>query len=268
MGYGKFNWTHTARDQHQRLASAGAVTIPITSYPDISRAAHVFARSAGYALNGAKLRAATDSPPDPFAAYLPPPSRGSAVHAAALHFYMGFDPPSLGVRKGHTPVSVTGPGCSGSLIALAVEGRYAAVTAATLGNEGLWLHPFDPHARVRDAGNPSDPDVGEEPSAQPPSSPPYSTRMHAAPCALCHNPEGTLFHLICVCQHASMSTVRRDTLAALPRHLFRIVDGALDALRNARLPLPHLHEAQITALTRLMTAPMEPASSDEARIIL
>ena len=50
---------------------------------------------------------------------LPPPSRGPAAYTAALNFRMTSHIVELGEKCWKTPVSISGPGCSGSLLALA-----------------------------------------------------------------------------------------------------------------------------------------------------
>ena len=52
------------------------------------------------------------------------------------------DASALGTKAGRTPLSVAGPGCSGSLLALADKGQYRAVASAALGAEAILDWPF------------------------------------------------------------------------------------------------------------------------------
>ncbi len=116
---------------------------------------------------------------------LPPPSRGSAVHTAALHFHMVSPPWVLGQQHGTMPVSISGPGCSGSLVALADQRVFPSVAAAQLGSEALHLPPFAEH---KDCG----------------VCLPYAERFVAVPCRLCGAPEDTIYYLVTECTHSSM----------------------------------------------------------------
>jgi hypothetical protein len=113
------------------------------SYSDVARAAHVYARASAYTANREMLHKKYPVPADAAdLIQLPPASHGSARHTATLHFYFYRDASALGTKAGRTPLSVAGPGCSGSLLALADKGQYRAVASAALGAEAILDWPF------------------------------------------------------------------------------------------------------------------------------
>ena len=135
------NWlhvTHIAREAH---TNAGAVPLEPHSYEDISRVAHVFGRSvAAIAVSRAHHANATHAAPQPR-------SLGSEHHTLSLHPNLREPGWDLGIHHGHTAVSLYGPVCSGSLLALSTSGRYPACTAALLGDESLHLWPLNGRPR-------------------------------------------------------------------------------------------------------------------------
>jgi hypothetical protein len=151
---GRFpNLVHSARAVNtERLKSiglpwinGGAEGVPM-SYSDVARAAHVYARASAYTSNREVLHKKYPVPAEAAdLIQLPPASHGSARHTATLHFYFYRDASALGTKAGRTPLSVAGPGCSGSLLALADKGQYRAVASAALGAEAILDWPFTGH---------------------------------------------------------------------------------------------------------------------------
>jgi hypothetical protein len=144
------NWAHVVERYRQRAREAGVVFDPPVCYRDITRSAAVVARSRAFLtarMQLGKVRPdGNDGGGDGDGSYdggdgnapaadtvagaftLPPPSRGSARHAAALFHGLRADgatahaaATTLGLRYGSTPVSIVGPGCSGSLLRLITQ---------------------------------------------------------------------------------------------------------------------------------------------------
>jgi hypothetical protein len=120
-----------------------------TCYSDISRLAHVAARSYANAVVKRELdehlRRRHGTQPATTVTHLlssRPSSVGSAAHARYLSLGMAYNASLLGEQRGSTPASIAGPGCHGALLALAHSGRYPAVASAQLGLEATSRWPF------------------------------------------------------------------------------------------------------------------------------
>ena len=139
-------WTHAHDMVTERERALGAVLLEPTSYADIADAAFVFGRSVSF--NEAQREVRNAMPLGGDTASLPPRSNGSSKHAGWLLCYMPFSAADLGSSR-HTPLSVLGPGCSGSLHTLADHSLARAPANAALGNEALHCYPFLEEVRVR-----------------------------------------------------------------------------------------------------------------------
>ena len=116
------NWAHVAAVARRREARLGATLPAAASYVDVARVASVYARQLSYlTLQRAVRRAA---PSTPAVITLPPASHGSLQHIAALRFGFPATAATLGQRHATTPLSVGGPGCLGSPLALVERGRF------------------------------------------------------------------------------------------------------------------------------------------------
>ena len=114
--YGRHaNWAHQMQNHRAREARYGAILGEPGCYVDIKRVCHVY----GWDVSFLEVQRLLQKQHPPGGSALPPPSRGSAAHTAALHFSMTSHVAELGDKYGSTPVSIIGPGCSGSLLALA-----------------------------------------------------------------------------------------------------------------------------------------------------
>ena len=121
------NWAHTTLDAQRKAVRLGAIVDETTALHDISRAAHVTGRSLAFVLLQRKLRQAAPAPTDITGRIsLPPDCHGSKKHLLSLSFGLPWTPADLGNRHGCSPLSMHGPGCSGSLLAIAAEGKYPA----------------------------------------------------------------------------------------------------------------------------------------------
>ena len=190
------NWAHVAAVARRREARLGATLPAAASYVDVARVASVYARQLSYlTLQRAVRRAA---PSTPAVITLPPASHGSLQHIAALRFGFPATAATLGQRHATTPLSVGGPGCLGSPLALVERGRFPALTSALLGDEALHRWPF----------------VDAPPGARRPV--PYAQRFDSHPCTLCGAAVETLYHLLCECPHAEMRRFRAIFAASLP----------------------------------------------------
>ena len=215
------NWVHAWRLRRAELVERGAVESAPVLYSDIARSAHVFGRSVSYGRTRLLLQTAYPPPADTSELLdLPPRAAGSAAHTSSLRFHMFPEPHALGVRAGFTPVSIGGPGCSGSLLAAASMGRYPAVAAAALGATALLDRPFAPW---REKGDKS----------------PHACRVVISDCRLCGAATSeTIFHLLCECPHDGMVAHRARFEPALRRQLRRIWVSGAEALRRTGGAVP------------------------------
>ena len=114
--YGRYaNWAHQLQNHRAREARHGATLGDPDCYIDTNCVCHVCGRHVSFL----EVQRLLQKQRPPGGSALPPPSRGSAAHTAALHFSMTSHVAELGDKYGSTPVSIIGPGCSGSLLALA-----------------------------------------------------------------------------------------------------------------------------------------------------
>ena len=138
-----------------------------------------------------------------------------------------LDAAHLGEHKGYTPLDVTGPGCSGSILALStLPMRYSIViNRARLGRLGLlrdplWAVHWSAKEMInehRDAVHAARLDGDEDPEARAPPN-----RFHVAfkftDCDLCGDPNGDAIHFVTTCHHAGM-TARRELALANVKHV-------------------------------------------------
>ena len=217
------NWVHSWHVHRLRLTTIGVPSVDPTSYSDVPRVAHVLGRATSYLELRKELHSHHPPPPEDQLICLPPPSAGSEKHTAALRFFMYPEAVALGGRMGYTPMSVSGPGCSNSLIATASLGRFEAVMSAALGVEAMQDAPFAPTRRKR--GDPS----------------PHAMRVIAAPCRLCGAVESeTIYHLLCECTQAGMTTLRAEFAVSLRQRLASIWRLGKQVLRRAQICCPGL----------------------------
>ena len=278
---GRFtNWLHCKNIVFARLLSRGAVLSQPACYSDISRAAHAHGRSVGYLVIRNQLRKAYPPPAgDPsIDAALPPPSRGSSRHFASLTFHMWAEPRELGVAYGHTPLSLHGPGCSGSLLGLSRAARYPGLSSLNLGTEALSRWPFDTSGwRPVQPGD--DDYAGPEPLQSPPagqtdatSRAPFRERFLLRHCTLCPPTSAATelspYHLACECLHPALVTYRRQLLQSVPGLVSSICGSIRDALMRAEIDAPCLSGTQIAALETLARYTMPTALAEtEQRFI-
>ena len=231
------NWAHVTLHMRDECRRRGAVFVRPWSYRDISRCAHVLARSVAYIeVREAAWRAARDDVPGTTIS-LPPNGRGSLRHMLALRFGLAASPVSLGTRAGYTPISIGGPGCSGSLATIADDRSYPSVACAALGDEALSLPPFAP-PRARD-GTYSNGD--------------YAARFDRGTCRLCDDSNETLFHLACECTSAPVLRWRANALASLRLLMSTLWEDALGVLERAGIEAPHVAAAPAAATRSFLT---------------
>ena len=184
------NWAHAVDAMRRSELARGAIESPPESHADAARSAHVWARSVAY--NTARRHLHEDYPPpadDADLVNLPPCAHGTKAHMASLYMRMRPTAADLGARAGCTPLSIGGPGCSGSLIALAGTGQYRAVVSAQMGAEALLDWPF---TRWREQGEACGRESG----------------VRRLPCKLCGGSSVTLYHLAIECRHREMVSAR------------------------------------------------------------
>jgi hypothetical protein len=211
------NWAKAVPAFIRREEARGACTHPAASYPEIAASAFVFGRSVSW--NELRRDVRRHHPEDKRiipqgdndAASLPPTSRGSRNHWGWLVSFMWQTASSLGRAK-TTPLSAVGPGCSGSLLALADGGRYKAVAMMMCGDEALACEPF------------ADPNRKAEASA-------FADRFSNGPCRLCGAAQSrSIYHLITSCPHEAMRRARARLVASVPDILRAILEGCSTAM--------------------------------------
>ena len=238
------NWAHTTSDAQRKAVRLGAVIgKPAGSY-DISRAAHETGRSLAFTLLQRKLQLPAASPLVPGRISLPPDCHGSRQHLLSLCFGLPWAPQQLGDLHGRTALSMHGPGCSGSLLAIARDGRYPAYVPFLLGTEALSAWPFcankvDASVPVRHPGVDEECDDGEDAGdnangvrvqGSPSVVDDYSVRFSRRACPLCNASVLSTFHLACECQHALLQEVRgrmAESLSPLYDNIVRLCKSAV-----------------------------------------
>jgi hypothetical protein len=211
------NWATAAPALIKREVAGGACFYPATSYPEIAASAFVFGRSVSWNelrrdIRGHHPVARRVIPQgDNDAAVLPPPSRGSRNHWGWLVSYMWQTATVLG-RSKTTPLSAVGPGCSGSLLALADGGRYKAVAMMICGDEALACEPFVDSDNKKEA-------------------PAFADRFEGGPCRLCGAAQSrSIYHLITSCPHGAMVRARARLVASIPDILRAVLEGCNTAM--------------------------------------
>jgi hypothetical protein len=218
-----------------------------TCYSDISRVAHVAARSYANAVVKRELdehlRRRHGTQPATTAMHLlssRPSSVGSAAHARYLSLGMAYNASLLGEQRSSTPASIVGPGCHGALLAIAHSGRYPAVASAQLGLEATSRWPF--------ADRPVAADREQWRGAQT-----YHRRFVPRACRLCRGRDSMedIFHLACECPHPAMRAAQAAITAALPALVTAIWTRGLDAIEAGNAAPPTLSAEQQRALDQL-----------------
>jgi hypothetical protein len=228
------NWAHVLKQRLDTMDPKprdvpGAVPL---HHRDAKTAAKVLARAYMYVALRDDLRATFPRQPG---IPLPPPSNGSLKHGAALSFWMGDSHAALGMKPSSTPLSVVGPRCSGSILALDDSGFYPAVAAALLGAQALHVWPFAPRAKRPAPGS---------------AAPPYASRFVPRPCRLCGSAaDEDVFHLACVCTHAALAPAQQRIRDAVPQIADVIWRAGARARNMARLPTLALPPAELAAFT-------------------
>jgi len=227
------------------------------SYGDIPRAAAVHGRTLAHIGVQAKLLRGPGMPwPPAFTLMpLPVPSHGSKVHTIAVRDGMAAAAAALGFRHGSTPFSIGGPDCSGSPIALAMEGRFPAVAAAALGAEALFDPPFALPAPAGAA--PGD----------------FRARFARIPCRLCGGSGlECVYHLALECPHVAMQQWRRTFAASLPAAVTALWTSGLRALRDERrgnrvdAAPPPASPAALAGVAQLCTEPPNLGLDENRRL--
>ena len=139
------------------------------------------------------------------------PSWRPKLAAAAL--YEGFQVPmsALGSHPRRTPISVHGPMCQGSLLSMSTipAHKIAVIGHLRLGAKALQMKVFARGPKAyghRDSGGEENPDPRN----------PYAIRCE--PCPLCNREPLDVYHLVCECSDATISTWRKS-LQTEARHL-------------------------------------------------
>ena len=275
------NWAHVANAARAKAARGGAIFEEPQRYSDISRVAHVAARSWAHAQSKRVTEAAHGGPPPTGYCSVPPASVGSARHAHAIYHGLSVTGAALGRAHGHTPVSAHGAACSGSLLALSHSRRYPAATAALRGAEALHVFPFGD--RPRPLRNEAVEIVGAGPEPQAgawrhTSDAPYESRFVDAPCRLCGGGTESLYHIVTECTHPAMLAMQHEVMALQPiviRHVWElgVAAAAGASRRQPHEAAPQLTQAEEDALQQLTsaasaTAPRTaPEMSDTERFI-
>ena len=219
------NWAHWTFRLRVREAARGAVFLAPRCYSDIQVAAAVTGRSVSFIYMQREAARTLREERPPATITLPPPSRGSAIHTAALHFGHHAATAALGARQGSTPISISGPGCSGSLLAHSDTRKYPAVMSAQLGDEALATPPFA-NATT--------------------SATPWSQRdwINDHACRLCGRTTETIYHLACVCDHPTATSFRDSAHASL-RTLIHLLwtNGRALIRHHARQHVIHVADA-------------------------
>ena len=224
------NWAHVTSRLRDGWAHRGAIFDEPRSYGDITRCAHVLARSLSFIdVRDDVLHDAGDDVP-PSTIRLPVASRGSRRNLLALTFGLSTPVAALGVDHGHTPVSARGPDCSGALAIIADDRQYRAVALLVLGDEALHLPPFAPPTARADV--PVD----------------YAARFARQRCRVCGTADESLYHVICSCTHERVTRWRANAVASLRVLLSTLWHDALAVLQRTRRAPPLVADDDAAAL--------------------
>jgi len=268
------SWVHAYTTTAGREIALGATMPEPVNYADIPRASSVFGRSVAYCEIQRIVRA--DMPPDGDVASLPPLSAGSGRHAGWLLCYMQASALELGEER-QTPLSALGPGCSGSLHALADTALFPAVASAALGNEAMHMPPFADaqpkrerrSQRRRDRaehGDDSDPEEDRDEAAARAAA--FKARFVASPCVLCGAADASsIYHLITTCPHDSMRAARADLANTLPSTLRAIVRSCVDASGGEALVSRTASLAEAAALLGIIAPGGATPDNNDGRMI-
>jgi hypothetical protein len=250
------NWVHWAwhqvRAPTQVHAATGSVAVAPQprDYADIAAAAGVHARSvalrlwriAGMRHNGVTI----DAQPRTLDAR--PMGLGPAQHAADLHLHFRFNGHDLGSRQYNTPLSASGPGCSGSIVALSTVTATAIphLLRARLGRLSLFLFPYAAEQDSLLAGHDSDSDASSVASQEAEEEACRVTgrdstwrkrAMSPAACRLCGGADEDVYHLVCECTDSRVAAAQERAAASAPACvalIFRLGQRALDATRSPK----------------------------------
>ena len=181
---------------------------------------------------------------------LPPQSHGSQVHTFSLLFGMHASAVQLGVKQDSTPLSIIGPGATGSVVALAADRRHRAVLSAMSGSECLFRRPF---ASV------DTPLVGAADGKY------YEDRFDPNICRFCKRGVEDVYHLACVCENEVWVQAGDALLESLPQVVGTIWKGCCEAIAFSNDPPPVLTAAEQQALNDLRGGVLPP--TDERNFI-
>ena len=254
------NWVHTTEDSRAAAAARGAVMSLPASYADIARAAAVVGRSVSWNAFQHEVHGARRSANAHFVLMpLPVPSHASKAHTIAVRDGLAARAPALGLEHGSTPLSIGGPDCSGSPLALEMDRVYAAVTAAALGAEALHDPPFAVPAPSGAATGTHDP----------------RARYARTPCRLCNGAAvESIYHLALECKNPVLIESRTLLLASVPllvRPLWDTASAVVHKVDRSRAPAVlaalQLTLQQQVGVQRLCTAPPDATRDDVRRLI-
>ncbi len=158
------SWAWWVKDLHTRHAEQYGVSVPTPKHPsDVPRAAAVYGRALDFAVwraTGLKTRppnmgAQPGAAPEPVTYDSRPPTGPPLATLAWLNLEYRQTPSDLDERRNATPLSVRGPGCSGSILA-AVSVRLSrlavmAINNLRLGKQALFRRPLAPVGRTHAA---------------------------------------------------------------------------------------------------------------------
>lgn len=244
------NWLHETLLLRQRHLSRGALLFHPECYDAVPTSAHCYSRSVAASI----LTHDIDNNRTNAHAPATCTSMGSGKHAEALsNDWSALRAPiSLGTGHGFTPITAFGPGCSGSLAALSMHGRYPATVAASLGTEALERWPFSPVTR----------------SSPYPST--YSSRFAERSCPLCDSQQLSLYHIATSCTAPNLVAWRANLDDHIRASFQPIVNDAASFIGIAAPPLPLepldlIHIRYRYLLGRPWSADMAPLAATSAR---
>ena len=240
------NWLVTTLDALTLAQQAYGVPVPAVDgpYARASLDAHLYTRELAVTMHRVKLAAA--AAPNAVARGLSvtewlaarPPTYGSTVHCAWLTHGVELGAALrvlLGELRGTTPLAVTAPMCSGSLLAM-VDGdcsSYPRVALALCGAEALARRPF----------------VREDEAAFHVAHP--WAQFTARPCRLCAGVVLDVWHLALECPYPTLRRLSARRRAETLRLLSEVAIAAANAIRAGNGVLPVLTHGETAALAEL-----------------